>query len=680
MEESREKGGEREVKKQGLMVKKLKRGMLVGKRGGPCTPPPTWRLELNDNNSNNNIQEFLTFPNPTTSTSISARKLCSNLWEIQPHHHCNGVTRPRRHQRRNKRFQISKHLVDPPNTPPHQAETASRMRRHVVASPIQHHQSVESNDCALQVISPSNYSSSLEVAPYNPAVSPTKSLDLKGSRMSESSYSLKTSTELLKVLNRIWSLEEQHASNISLVKALKMELYLSRARIKELLEEKHLERHGMDELMKQVTEDKFVRKTKEQDRIKAAVESLRDELEDERKLRKRSESLHRKLARELSELKSSFSNALRELERERKARILLENLCDEFAEGIRGYEQEVRSLKHKTEKDRVGRESPDRLILHISEAWLDERMQMKLAEARNDLAEKNTIVDKIGFDIETFLQAKQSIDSRKNGNLSLEELKKNCWRRHSLESFPLNETFSAPQNAADEGDSSTDGDSHCSETNKETDGNQNKGSCKQYSDNAAESDHKEIVKSNSIRKNVGLWEIDEVCNPSSLQGQFKEHMAKAEPSNGNKSQFPGRQQGEMGGEKQDEINYPETFGMCEATQEGLHERHGKWVGTCGLKAVNVPDNLIRNHSLSLEDDKIHFQSNCREDSRPRSLLTSYSSPVQLLMSKLTIPDVEKSDSTLRWPPGLKENTLLAKLLEARLEAQLSRSKASKFSF
>jgi hypothetical protein len=120
MEESREKGGEREVKKQGLMVKKLKRGMLVGKRGGPCTPPPTWRLELNDNNSNNNIQEFLTFPNPTTSTSISARKLCSNLWEIQPHHHCNGVTRPRRHQRRNKRFQISKHLVDPPNTPPHQ--------------------------------------------------------------------------------------------------------------------------------------------------------------------------------------------------------------------------------------------------------------------------------------------------------------------------------------------------------------------------------------------------------------------------------------------------------------------------------------------------------------------------------------------------------------------------------
>jgi len=123
--ERKEKGGGKsereEKKKQGLMVKKLKQGMLlVGKRGGgPCTPPPTWRLELDNN---------LTFPNNANiSTSISARKLCANLWEIQPHHHNpvakmsrNGA-RIRRHKRReNKGFQISKHLVDPPSTPPNQ--------------------------------------------------------------------------------------------------------------------------------------------------------------------------------------------------------------------------------------------------------------------------------------------------------------------------------------------------------------------------------------------------------------------------------------------------------------------------------------------------------------------------------------------------------------------------------
>lgn len=87
--ERREKGSKRE----GLMVEKLKGGFVVGKKGGPSTPPPTWRLEFpspkNDienatNNSNNNqVQEFLNFP--TSTTTLSARKLCHKLWEIQPH-------------------------------------------------------------------------------------------------------------------------------------------------------------------------------------------------------------------------------------------------------------------------------------------------------------------------------------------------------------------------------------------------------------------------------------------------------------------------------------------------------------------------------------------------------------------------------------------------------------------
>lgn len=481
--------------------------------------------------------------------------------------------------------------------------------------------------------------------------------------MGESSYSLKTSTELVKVLNRIWCLEEQHASNISLVKALKMELYHSKARIEELLEEKQSDRHELDGLMKLVTEDKLVRKNKEQDRIKAVVESIRDELEDERKLRKHSESLHRKLARELSELKSSFSNALRELERERKARVLLENLCDEFAKGIRDYEQEVRSLKNKNEKDRAGKENPDRLILHISEAWLDERMQMKLAEARNDIAEKNTIVDKLGFDIENFLQAKRSIDSRKNENLSPQELNKNCSCRHSVESLPLNQTVSAPQNAADE-EAFSAGDSNCFEQNKSSGGKQSKGSSQQKGKNAAESHHKEIVKSNSMRTKVGLWETDDICKPSNVQGQFEEHMANATPCNGNRRQFL---------ERQDVMNYPETSGTFDATQEGLQERNSKRVGTGGPKS---------NQSLSSEVDKIHAQSqsNCREDSCDRSVLTGNASPVQRWMSKLITPDFEKSGSSLRLPRGLKENTLMAKLLEARLEGQQSRSKACKSSF
>ncbi|XVF33233.1 hypothetical protein REPUB_Repub17cG0151000 [Reevesia pubescens] len=491
---------------------------------------------------------------------------------------------------------------------------------------MQHHRSVEKNGHALQPVSPASCGSSLEVAPYNPAITPSSYLDFKG-RIGGSGYSLKTSTELLKVLNRIWALEEQHVSNMSLVKALKMELDHSRGQIKELLQEKQTERQEMDNFMKQVTEDKLVRKNKEQDRIKAAIQPVRDEVEDERKLRKRSESMHRKLAREISEVRSSFANALKELERERKARILLENLCDEFARGIREYEQELRFLKHKHEIDQVDGDNPERLILHISEAWLDERMQMKLAEGQTDPAEKNTIVDKLSVDIETFLEAKRSTGSRKS------VLKDNFSCRHSLESFPLNEAVSAPKGAADEEDSS-DSDSRCYELNKTAKRVQSKGSYKFHGDNALVSHPEELGNSILRRKKVGSGDAMKGSKLHSLRGQFDEQMA---------------------------------------TGECIHDKKVKRNGTRGLSTSHVLDSLIKNHSLSSEGDKVHPESSLRADPCVQSAFKGRASPVRQWVSRLTSPDFEKSDSSLKLPQDFKENTLKAKLLEG----QQSRAKASK---
>ncbi|KAL5796079.1 hypothetical protein ACOSQ2_000899 [Xanthoceras sorbifolium] len=647
--ERKEKGIEREAKKQEFMVKKFKRGILVGKTAGPSTPAPTWRLQFtspNDHKNNNSIvQEFLSTP----ATTVSARKLCANLWEIQPHH----FSRPKMRKGGFKHKHQGVHV--PPNTIPHQPESAGGLTKHFVASQVQHHKSIDRKGHALQPLSPASYGSSMELAPYHPAVTPTSSLDFKD-KLGESSYNLKTSTELFKVLNRIWSLEEQHVSNMSLVKALKTELDHSRVKVKELLQERHTGRKEMDDLMKQVAEDKIVRKNKEQERIKAAVQSVREELEDERKLRKRSESLHRKLARELSEVKSSFFNVLKELERERKARILLENLCDEFAKGIRDYEEEVRSLRHKPETDHVHTENADRLILHISEAWLDERLQMKIAESQNgSLTAKNTIVDKLSLDIENFLQAKRLPGPRKHGSLSANELNKSCSRRHSLESFPLNEAVSAPQDAANEEYSS---DSQCFERDKSAGGKQSKGT-KQHGDNTTKGHLEELVNSNPTKIKSRSREKGKGRNLFSLQAESNEHMAR------NKIQFPDWKMGEVEGE---------IYGT---TQEGLHERKNKRGGTGGLNSSHVLDELIRNHSLSSEGDKIHPESDPKEDSCVQSIFTGQASPVQKWMSKLTPPDFEKSESSSKLPTVLKEdNTLKAKLLEARLEGQQSRSKAS----
>ncbi|KAK3194686.1 hypothetical protein Dsin_025996 [Dipteronia sinensis] len=640
----KEKGMEREAKKQELMVQKLKGGILVGKRAGPSTPAPTWRLEFtspNDNNNQNNnsiVQEFVTTP---AATTVSARKLCANLWEIQPHHF-SLAKMPKGGGFKHKH----KGFHDPPNTQPDQPESAGSLTKHLVPLLMQHHKSIDRNGHALRPLSPASYGSSMEIAPYHPAITPTSSLDLKD-KHGESSYSLKTSTELLKVLNRIWSLEEQHVSNMSLVKALKTELHHSRAKIKDLQQERQTGRKEMDNLMKQVAEDKLLRKNKEQERIKASVQSVREELEDEMKLRKRSESLHRKLARELSELKSSFSNVFKELEREKKARILLENLCDEFAKGIRDYEDEVRSLRHKPEMDHVHTENADRLILHISEAWLDERLQMKIAETQNcSLTTKNTIVDKLSLDIENFLQAKRLPGPRTHVSLSANGIQKSSSRRHSLESFPLNEAISAPQDAANE-EYSSDIDSKCFELDKSAGGKQSKGHLE------------ELVDSNSIKNKSRSREKIKSRNLFNLQAQSNEHMAR------NKIQFTDRKMGEVEGE------------VYMTVQEGSHERRNKRGGTGGLSTSHVLDELIRNHSLSSEGDKIHPESDLKEDSCVQSIFTGQTSPVQKWKSKLTPPDFAKSESSSKFPGVLKENTLKAKLLEARLESQQSRAKASK---
>ncbi|XP_058100293.1 uncharacterized protein At5g41620-like [Magnolia sinica] len=675
MEEG-EKGGVA-AEKEGILGRKLRRGVLVGKRGGPCTPVPAWKLGgAHDNNKGG-----LMIP------ALSARKLAASLWEIQDLHPLPKMSRGvRSHHHKDKALDLPPHLADPPHSPPEQSASPGSLTRHVAASLMQHHKLIERSGRALQPVSPASCSS-MEIAAYNQPVTPTSSLDFKA-RFGESGYNLRTSTELLKVLNRIWGLEEQHASNVSLVKALKKELGHSRARIQELVQEQQADRNEIDDLMKQVAEDKLISRSKEQDKIKAAVQSMRDELEDERKLRARSESLHRKLARELSGMKSSFAKALKELERERKARVLLEDLCDEFAGGIGDYELELRGLKQKSTKDHNS--GDDRLILHISEAWLDERAQMKLAEARFDLSEKDTMVDRLRCEIETFLQAKRSGSS----NVTYEDVagKDGGLRRHSLESVHFNGATSAPQDAGDDEDSMAT-DVHCFELNKNVNSAENTDRSKQHGDKAID-DLEERKKSIPVNKKLGPHEKIKGHNSSGLQVQFEEEMARAARScNGNKTEFIERV-ADADGEKASQTE----VGLSQKSEkggprEGGRDRKGKRDGIHGLN--HMIGNLIRSGSPFSEGSKIRPENDHRDD--PRSHFSwrghsvtgarddvsgegpGLSSPVQQWNFRHTSPDLDisQSQSSLKWPGGLKESTLKAKLLEARFEGQHARLKTSK---
>ncbi|CAK9172543.1 unnamed protein product [Ilex paraguariensis] len=534
---------------------------------------------------------------------------------------------------------------------------------------MQHHRSIERNNHALQPVSPASYGSSMEVAPYYPAVTPTSSIDFKGG-FGEMSYSLKTSTELLKVLNQIWSLEEHHASNISVVKALKKELDHARARIKELVRDHQADRFEIDELMKQITEYKVIRKSKEQDRISAAIQSVRDELEDERKLRKRSESLHRKLARELYEVKTSLANSSKELERERKSRKLLEDLCDEFAGGIRDYEGEVHALRQKSDKDLVNRVDHDRSILHISESWLDERTQMKL-EPLYGFGE-NSVVGKVRAEVETFLQAKHSNDCKSRDNLLPRDPN---FRRSSLESIPLNLAFSAPHDEGDE-DDSAGSDSHCFELTKPNDGDL------KHEGDEAESHIEEMVVPNHARRNFSSHERNKSRNPTSLQVKFEEQMARAISNHQNKNQIEDMEQGQTEGRNPVNISISKKPEICEeATEEGNSERKNKVDGTTGSNSNYIIGNLIRSRHLLSESGIVSHENDHGIAACGKSVWRSHPSPVRQWTRRLPSQDLDISESSSQMPSDLNENTLKAMLLEARTRGQRSHSrlKSSKIS-
>ncbi|KAL1209124.1 hypothetical protein V5N11_028677 [Cardamine amara subsp. amara] len=609
-EEEEEDGGgggeEEEGQKGKRFIEKLRRrAVFVGHRSETFRRPST-------------PAHISFYPNnPSNFSSSSSRKLAASLWEfyqyygddheITPaakmHRVPNGSAGPSNRRLRHDHGKAA--VIDNGlNLTDHQVslkqESAGSIRRQIGQMLMKHHHLIERNDHALQPVSPASYDSSLEVAPHNAPGSSGSSLEFRGRRqVGEPNYNLKTSTELLKVLNRIWSLEEQHSANISLIKALKTELAHSRARIKELLRCQQADRSDMNDFVKQLAEEKLSKGTKEKDRLSSAVQSL----EDERKLRKRSESLHWKLAQELSEVKFTLSNCVKEIERGTKSKKILERLCDEFAKGIKSYEREIHVLKQKLDKNWEGWDEQDQMVLCIAESWLDERIQSSDGSA----------LEKLEFEIEAFLKSKQNADSN--------EVPRN--RRSSLESVPFN-AMSAPIWEVDreEEEGSGGSDSNCFELKKH-------GSNVAKQPLSNETEKPELTKVDVISSKKPRRRNQ---SPSSLQVKFEDQMAWAMSCNEKKKTRAIENEAE--------------------TDKSAKETN------------NVVGDMIRTHRRLLSETRVIDEASCSHPSRRRE------SPILQWNSRIVTSDISA-------PQGVKENTLKAKLSEARPKSSKARVRVLK---
>ncbi|XP_034895003.1 protein BRANCHLESS TRICHOME [Populus alba] len=103
-----------------------------------------------------------------------------------------------------------------------------------------------------------------------------------------------------------------------------------------------------------------------QDFARAQILDLKAELEYERKARKKLETMSKRLAKELAE--------------ERRGREALERVCEELAREISCDKEEIDHMKREMEEERK--------MLRMAEVLREERVQMKLAEARMLFEEK----------------------------------------------------------------------------------------------------------------------------------------------------------------------------------------------------------------------------------------------------------------------------------------------------
>ncbi|KAL5208159.1 hypothetical protein ABZP36_032594 [Zizania latifolia] len=613
------------------------------RRAGPCTPSPSWKLE------GEAAGAVAPARRSTASASASARQLGASLWEIH------DVVREGRRgggsRRRRSGMVLAGGGQGGAGAGFEAHQSSGGFHRHLADSSTNHHKLNQERNCTAQPFSPASYTSSIGDSSINQAISPAHSLDIKG-RFRGAGYNLKTSTELLKVLNRIWSLEEQRTADMSVINGLKSELQQAQGHIQELMHERRGYRHDVASLMRQRSEDKLVRKNKDQEKIEADIHSLQNELEDERRLRWHSEELHRKFGKELSEIKSAFIKAVKDLEKEKKAKSLLEDLCDQFAMGIRDYEEEVRVLKQKYGNYEY---KFDKSVLHISETWLDERMQMQNIDAEEDLLKKTTITERLSTEIQAFLLAKKSVSSKNNGKYMNDSRRDASLRRQSLESVHFNGTTSAPR-LAEEDDDSVGSDLHCFELNM-------------HGNSIQKDEHTGPRRSYTGSMNAPKRRTE---YSHSIVGESS-HMSRAQIySQENKARSSGSKPWHATRTQEIDLHTSARINPAEE-QNGI---------TCTHVSQQSHNDLSKNnmgtHAGCLGQESLDHYSPASlfcEGTTSRDLRNPCSLPRQPDYQSTSLGhDIAECSPGVS--VGMKENTLKAKLLQARLEGRHARLKAS----
>ncbi|XP_044967975.1 myosin-3-like [Hordeum vulgare subsp. vulgare] len=195
--------------------------------------------------------------------------------------------------------------------------------------------------------------------------------------------------------------EQQDASYVA---NLQLELRQARDRVGELESERRSTKKKLDHLFKKLAEEKAAWRSREHEKVRAVLEDMKANLDHEKKNRRRLELINMKLVNELKETKMSANQLLQEYDEERKTRELTEEVCNELAREVEEDKAEIEALKHDIQKLREEVDE-ERKMLQMAEVWREERVQMKLVDAKLTLDAKYTELSRLQQDVEAFVAA-----------------------------------------------------------------------------------------------------------------------------------------------------------------------------------------------------------------------------------------------------------------------------------
>ncbi|KAK1430445.1 hypothetical protein QVD17_13171 [Tagetes erecta] len=218
--------------------------------------------------------------------------------------------------------------------------------------------------------------------------------------LNELKHSLTVSKHLLKLLTHILTVDSNHhdhnhPTTLSLATTLNHELNKARYNVNKLIQEQrwsddHTNTH----------EPKYL-----QDKIRVAVKAVSRELETERKLRRQCERMNKRLGRELVNTKSVLAKA----EAEKQATEILERFCEKMTRNIEEERVELEELRKETEKVRIEMEE-EREMLRVADMLREERVQMKLIDAKYEYEDKYKQADILVHDLKELLGADNDIE------------------------------------------------------------------------------------------------------------------------------------------------------------------------------------------------------------------------------------------------------------------------------